>query len=103
MCQKKQSGFTLIEMMVVLLVIAVLLAITIPNVAKHSTNIHSKGCEAFMKMVSAQVEAYKMDHHKIPTIVELKENGYISQTECPDGCTISIAGDGTVVKNGSTP
>ena len=42
-------GFTLIEMMIVLLVISVLLIITIPNVTKHNSKINSKGCDAFVK------------------------------------------------------
>jgi competence protein ComGC len=37
---KEESGFTLIEMMVVLLIISVLMVITIPNVAKHNSTIN---------------------------------------------------------------
>lgn len=54
-------GFTLIEMMIVLLVISVLLIITVPNVTKHNSKINSKGCDAFVKMVQAQVQAYEID------------------------------------------
>ncbi len=46
-----EKGFTLIEMLIVLLVISVLLLITIPNVAKHNTNIQSKGCEGLVNIV----------------------------------------------------
>ena len=35
---KNEKGFTLIEMMIVLLIISVLILITIPNVTKHSAN-----------------------------------------------------------------
>jgi len=44
-----QKGFTLIEMMVVLLIISVLILIAIPNVTKHSATIDDKGCEAYVK------------------------------------------------------
>lgn len=46
-----EKGFTLIEMMVVMLIISVILIITIPNIAKHNSNINTKGCEAYVKMV----------------------------------------------------
>ncbi len=45
-----ERGFTLIEMLIVLLVISILLIITIPNITKNQSTIQSKGCEAFVKM-----------------------------------------------------
>ncbi|MEX3710888.1 competence type IV pilus major pilin ComGC [Cytobacillus horneckiae] len=51
MKKKKEDGFTLIEMMIVLLVISVLLIITIPNITKNNSEINNKGCQAFIKMV----------------------------------------------------
>lgn len=98
---KDQQGFTLIEMMIVLLIISVLLIITIPNIATHSSNIDKKGCEAYMKMVESQIQAYKIDKHKIPTLQELQTDGYLKSAEgaCPDGTTIQIEADGEVAKS----
>ncbi len=62
---KDEAGFTLIEMMIVLLIISVLILIAIPNVTKHSKSIDEKGCDAYVKMVQGQVEAYKMDKQNI--------------------------------------
>ncbi|MGA9227100.1 MAG: competence type IV pilus major pilin ComGC [Mesobacillus sp.] len=97
---KNQKGFTLIEMMIVLLVISVLLIITVPNISKHSSNINTKGCEAYMKTVEAQVQAYKIDQNKIPTFDELKTGGYLKSAEgkCPDGSVLQISSDGAVTK-----
>ena len=61
---KNQKGFTLIEMMIVLLVISVLLVITVPNVTKNNSSINEKGCEAFVNMVQGQVQAYELDDNK---------------------------------------
>ncbi|KPD01109.1 ComG operon protein 3 precursor [Geobacillus sp. BCO2] len=44
-----QKGFTLIEMLIVMMVISVLLLIAIPNITKHNSMINSKGCEAFFE------------------------------------------------------
>ncbi|GEN84393.1 hypothetical protein SLU01_27050 [Sporosarcina luteola] len=93
---QEERAFTLIEMMIVLLIISVLVLIAIPNVAKHSSTIDEKGCSAFVKMAQGQVEAYKMEHHEIPTVDVLTEEGYLpSGATCPDGTGISIV-DGEV-------
>ncbi|WP_042458355.1 competence type IV pilus major pilin ComGC [Neobacillus dielmonensis] len=89
---KSEQGFTLIEMMIVMLVISVILIITIPNVAQHNANINNKGCQAYVKMVQAQVQAYQMDKNKIPTLDELKSAGYLNgdATSCGNTKTIKI-------------
>jgi len=93
---KNQKGFTLIEMMIVLLVISILLIITIPNVTQNNSSINKKGCEAYQKMVQGQVQAYQMENNKIPTVAELTDEGYVTNNKCPLGKTISIASDGEV-------
>ncbi|MDQ0218332.1 prepilin-type N-terminal cleavage/methylation domain-containing protein [Peribacillus cavernae] len=95
-----EKGFTLIEMLVVLLVISILLIITVPNITKNQSTIQSKGCEAFVKMVQSQVQAYEMDKQKLPeNITELETGGYLKQTSCPngDGVKIDEKGDVSVV------
>ena len=88
---KEEDGFTLIEMMIVLLIISVLVIIAIPNVTKHSKSIDEKGCQAFVKMAQGQVEAYKMEHHTVPTIDMLTAEDYLPEdAKCPDGTDISI-------------
>ncbi|MCQ6273715.1 prepilin-type N-terminal cleavage/methylation domain-containing protein [Bacillus sp. V3B] len=95
---KNEKGFTLIEMMIVLLVISVLLMITVPNVTKHNSSINEKGCEAYEKMVQGQVQAYEMEHHQIPTVDDLVAGDYLlnGETECPAGKSILISADGIV-------
>ncbi|EPD53607.1 prepilin-type N-terminal cleavage/methylation domain-containing protein [Paenisporosarcina sp. HGH0030] len=89
---KCQKGFTLIEMMVVLLIISVLILIAIPNVTKHSATIDEKGCEAYIKMVQGQVEAYRIDMKDVPTLSDLTDNDYLNEgeTSCPNGNQIQI-------------
>ncbi|MFD2213980.1 competence type IV pilus major pilin ComGC [Metabacillus endolithicus] len=100
---KNEKGFTLIEMLIVLLVITVLLLITIPNVTKHNSSIQEKGCEGLINMVQAQVTSYQIDHKKIPTLGELETGGYLRSTPvCPNGNTVVIAADG-VVSDGGAP
>jgi len=92
-----ERGFTLIEMLIVLLVISILLIITIPNITKNQSTIQSKGCEAFVKMAQAQVQAYEIDNAKLPeSIGELESQGYLKQTSCPNGNEISLDSKGKI-------
>ncbi|RFU66781.1 prepilin-type N-terminal cleavage/methylation domain-containing protein [Peribacillus saganii] len=101
-----QKGFTLIEMLVVLLVISILLIITVPNITKHQSTIQDKGCSAFVKMVQAQVQAYQIDKDTLPTTVDqLKTDGYLKETACPNGDRIAISAEGevTIAATPATP
>ncbi|WP_285851800.1 competence type IV pilus major pilin ComGC [Sporosarcina luteola] len=90
---KEEEGFTLIEMMIVLLIISVLVLIAIPNVTKHSKSIDDKGCAAYVKMVEGQVAAYKMEKHVNPSLEDLEREGYLPNgAKCPNGSVVSIDG-----------
>lgn len=94
-----QKGFTLIEMLIVLLVISVLLIITIPNIVKQQGTIRDKGCDALVKMVQGQVQAYQIDHDKLPeSLAVLIEDGYINSDKCPNGQSISYDKENGMVK-----
>ncbi|ATH59994.1 MULTISPECIES: competence type IV pilus major pilin ComGC [Staphylococcus] len=96
-----KKAFTLIEMLLVLLIISLLLILIIPNIAKQSSHIQSTGCEAQIKMVESQVEAYTLKHNKKPqSIEELISDGYIKENQkyCKSGATIHI-NNGEVVAN----
>jgi len=99
---KNQKGFTLIEMLVVLLIITILIFVAIPNITKHSKNINNKGCEAFVNMVQGQVEAYEMEKHSFPkSVSDLVSEGYLrnERTTCPNGNSVKIDADGKVTED----
>lgn len=95
---KNQKGFTLIEMLIVMLIITVLIAIAIPNVSKQTSAVDDKGCKAFVQMVQGQVESYRMDLKAVPTVTELVDEGYLKtgETNCPNGDIVNISTDGVV-------
>jgi competence protein ComGC len=101
---KSQKGFTLIEMLIVMLIITVLIAIALPNVTKQTASVDDKGCKAFVHMVQGQVESYRMDKKSVPTVENLVTDGYLraNETSCPNGKTIAISVDG-VVSSSATP
>ncbi len=96
---KNERGFTLVEMLIVLLIISILILVTIPNVTKHFTSIDNKGCDAYVQMLQGQVQAYKIDHMKTPSYEELKEEGYVIEEKaaCPSGTEVTIDENGKVM------
>lgn len=95
---KQEKGFTLVEMMIVLLVITVILLVALPNVTKHSSSINQKGCKALVQMVQGQVQAYEMEYKTTPTLSDLKEKKYLHESDlsCPNGAEITIDSEGNV-------
>lgn len=90
---KKANGFTVLEMMVVLLVVTVLLLITLPNIQQKEKVIRNKGCDALLEIVNSQIILYEIDNDETPTSVDqLVEQGYLksSQKACPNGDKVVI-------------
>lgn len=82
---KNDRGFTLIEMLIVLLVITVLIVLIIPNLSGRTEHIYSKGCEALKATVQAQVDAYHLEKKHYPASLNtLVTDEYLSaeQTSC---------------------
>lgn len=98
---RKKEGFTLLEMLIVLLIISILLIIIIPNISKQSETVKATGCKAQVKMVAGQVEAYTLKHDQSPnSLNDLVSDGYITskQLVCKSGENITLQ-NGEVVAN----
>lgn len=78
---RDERGFTLVEMLIVLLVVSVLLLLTIPNIVSQSKSINDKGCEAFISMVQGQVQSYQLDKNSIPSVADLVSGSYLKLTK----------------------
>ncbi|WP_242218749.1 competence type IV pilus major pilin ComGC [Bacillus cereus group sp. BfR-BA-01380] len=87
---KNEKGFTLLEMLLVMVVISVLLLLIIPNVVKQRSSVQGKGCDALVKSVESQVQAYQLEYNKIPTVDDLYTGKYITSKTCPKGESITI-------------
>ncbi|TSB44726.1 competence type IV pilus major pilin ComGC [Alkalicoccobacillus porphyridii] len=97
-----KRGFTLVEMLVVLMIISILLLIAIPNMTKNNAVAGEKGCEATIKLLQAQVSVYEMEENESPTsISDLITGGYADQSSCPDGQTLELNNQKQVVRSSS--
>ncbi|HLR62416.1 MAG TPA: competence type IV pilus major pilin ComGC [Lentibacillus sp.] len=95
---KNQRGFTLIEMLIVLMIISVLIILIVPNLGKKSEEVYDKGCDALISVVQAQADAYYIEEGTYPAAIADLTGDYITaeQQSCPDGTELTINTEGEV-------
>src|SRR6266705_1340391 len=64
---RPRSGFTLIEILVVIVVIAVLASMVAPNVFKHVGEAKNVTARSQIEMLGAALDAYRLDNGRYPT------------------------------------
>jgi prepilin-type N-terminal cleavage/methylation domain-containing protein len=63
---KKENAFTLVEMMIVVLVIALLATIAIPNLLRARVNAHDAAAQAALKTIATALETYATVNNEYP-------------------------------------
>jgi len=58
-----QKGFTLVELMVVVVIIGILIAIAVPIYRNIQTNAQANACKANIRTIQGVLEVYKADGH----------------------------------------
>jgi len=59
---KKNSGFTLVEILIVVVILGILAAIVIPQFTQASTEARENSLKANLQTVRSQIELYKIQH-----------------------------------------
>jgi general secretion pathway protein G len=63
----RRRGFTLIEIVVVITVIAILATLVAPNVFRHVDTAQDATARAQIEMLGAALDAYRLDNGRYPT------------------------------------
>lgn len=68
--QTKQSGFTLIEVMVVIVILAIMAGLVVPKVVGQSDKARVKTTETALSATSNAIDMFKVDNGRYPTTQE---------------------------------
>lgn len=81
---RKQEGFTLVELMVVVLIIGILVAIAIPIFNNASQSAKEKTCAANIRTINGAVQQYAATNESAPTSIDDLIPAYIQEMPtCP--------------------
>ncbi|WP_042223466.1 competence type IV pilus major pilin ComGC [Oceanobacillus manasiensis] len=91
---KNDHGFTLIEMLIVLMIISVLILLFIPSLSGKSEEVDSTGCDALVAVVQAQVDAFYLTEREYPETLDTLVGDYITaeQTTCSNNRPLDYEG-----------
>ncbi len=107
--KKMKQGFTLVEIMIVVAIIAILAAVAIPNFLKYRADARTQACVSNMKQLQTAAESWRTtaaDPTGVPNVSDLvgtETTKYIrkdaSAFHCPEGTsayTIGTADGGAI-------
>lgn len=78
---KEEAGFTLIEMLIVILIISVLLILVVTNLDGVNDRITKTKNDGIIQTVDSQILIYKMETGTKPTLATLERDGYITEAQ----------------------
>ena len=98
-----RKGFTLVELLVVLVIVGLLIAVIIPNTLRAIYQARSKNCAANIRSIDAACQMYYSENGTWPTaLTQLQpyfpDDDGDSQGDlptCPFGVAYSLTGDST--------
>lgn len=102
--KKKKKGFTLLELLVVLAILAILIAIAIPVYKNQKEKAAITAHNANVRVLETAVESYKQDHGEYPENLEALKGNYIkSLPQVPASENVKLKGKSYEIdkKNGN--
>lgn len=75
----RRTGFTLVEILIVVVILGILAGLVIPQFGNASENAKSSNTVAQLQTIRGQLELYRLQHNGYPTLAQLWDN-LISKT-----------------------
>lgn len=102
--RKRSSGFTLVEIMIVVAIIGILIAIAVPGFIKARTTSQGRSCAENLQKIDGAMEQFALetkldtgDACGLDDLYEADGSGYIkSEPVCPSGGAYTVTEIGTL-------
>ena len=95
-----KSGFTLVELLIVVLILAALAMIAVPRIGQSAANARIRACQSNIMTINGQIELYTTIEEVPPTDFDTLANNtdYFPDgpPQCPFGTAYAIGGNGHV-------
>lgn len=99
MKKRSNRGFTLVEIMIVVLIIGILMAIAVPNFVRARESSRRSSCVANLKQIDSGKEQWAMDNRAASgaavAMTDLVPTYVKSTPTCPAGGTYTVNAVGT--------
>ncbi len=94
MNRRRQRGFTLVEIMIVVLIIGILLAVAVPSFMNARERSRAQACRSNLRQIQAAKEQWAMANNQGSTATpgwdDLQPNFIQQQPTCPSGGNYTI-------------
>ena len=87
----KSKGFTLIELMIVILIIAILVGIAIPVYLAAQANARRRTCQANLRTIDGAINTYFADLEAYPNTIAVMSGTVLKKIPACEGNSYTIA------------